>query len=123
MWLDWENCENKERPAWEGLGDSLEKKCAKNYDEGENESYWRFQCGRKSKPGRVSAGCWNLELLEELASRAGDINATRDAAFTVLGAFHDPGRFAALGAIRGLGRVHLFLTVSCFCDLCHGDCP
>jgi hypothetical protein len=64
-----------------------------------------------------------LELLEELATGAGDVDAAGNAAFAVFGALHDASRLAALRAVRRLGRVHLFFAISCFCDLCHVDCP
>src|SRR5258708_689766 len=65
-----------------------------------------------------------LQLLEELARRARNIDPARYPALAVFHALHDAGRLAALGAIRALACVHHLFTVCCFCDLCaycHGS--
>ena len=62
-----------------------------------------------------------LQLLVKIARRAGDINSARNTALTVFDPLHDTGRFAALWAVGGLGRVHCFLTVAGFCNLGHGS--
>ena len=66
----------------------------------------------------------NLQLLEKLTCRAGYINPTRYAALAIFHALHDARRFAALGTIRALARIHHFLTVRRFSDLstdCHNS--
>jgi|SRR6185369_17984175 len=63
-----------------------------------------------------------LQLLEELASRAGDENPAWDIALSVLHALHDPGRLATLGTIGALRGVHYLLAVGCLGNLCgHGS--
>ena len=56
----------------------------------------------------------------EVASGAGDEDATTNTAFAVLHALHDAGRFAALGAVGAFSSVHDLFTVSGFGNLCHG---
>ena len=63
-----------------------------------------------------------LQLFEELAPGARDVDSAGDAAFAVFHALDDAGGLAALRAIGALGSVHDLLTVGCFCDLgayCH----
>src|SRR5215469_18710686 len=65
-----------------------------------------------------------LQLLEELAGGARDVNAARDAAFPVFHALDDARRLAALGAIRALGGIHDLFAVGGFRDLgtyCHDE--
>src|SRR6266851_2485509 len=65
-----------------------------------------------------------LQLLEELAPRARNIDTARYPALAIFHALLDAGRLAALGAIRALAGVHHLFTVCCFCDLCaycHGS--
>jgi len=85
------------------------------------EVFWASM-RRESKPGRIAAGCWALQLLEEFAARAGDIHSTRYAAFRSL------VRFTMRVGLPHLGQS---VDLSCpspsygqqFCDLCHVDCP
>src|ERR1017187_6106959 len=77
-------------------------------------------------PGISLARNWKLplELLVEVARRAGNIDPARYAALAVLHALDDARRLAALGTIRALAGVHHLLTVRRFCDLCayrHGS--
>jgi hypothetical protein len=63
-----------------------------------------------------------LQLLEEFARGARDINPARDVAFAIFNAFDDACGLAALGTIRALGGIHDLFAVGCFCDLgayCH----
>ncbi len=60
-----------------------------------------------------------LQLFVKLANRAGNIHAARHAALAVLHAFHNPGRFRALGAIRALSGIHFLFTVARFRNLGH----
>lgn len=60
-----------------------------------------------------------LQLLVELAARAGNKNAARRAAFTVFYALHDASRLAALRAIGALCGVHDLLAICSLCDLRH----
>jgi hypothetical protein len=65
-----------------------------------------------------------LQLLEELASRAWNVNAAGDAAFAVFHALDDAGGLPTLGAIRTLGGIHDLFAVGCFRDLgayCHDE--
>ena len=62
----------------------------------------------------------SLQLLEELAGRARNVNPARDAALAVLDPLHNTRRLAALRAIRALGGVHDLLAVRCLCNLSHG---
>src|SRR5258708_5833812 len=67
-----------------------------------------------------------LQLLVEIARRAGNINSARNPALAIFHALDDARRLAALGTIRALACVHHLLTVRCFCDLranCHGSSP
>ena len=60
-----------------------------------------------------------LELLEEFAGRAGDVDSARDAALAVLDALYDAGGLGALGAIGALLGIHDLLAVTGLGDLCH----
>src|SRR5690349_7454349 len=60
----------------------------------------------------------SLKLLKKLAGRAGDEDAAGHAALAVFHPLNDASGFAALGAVRALGGVHL-LAVRGFCDFCH----
>ena len=62
-----------------------------------------------------------LELFEEVAGRAGDVNSAGCAALAVLDPLDDAGGLAALGTIGALGRVHYLLAVCCLGDLSHGN--
>ena len=64
----------------------------------------------------------NLELFEEVAGRAGDVNSAGSAAFTVLDALDDTGWFRALRAIGALVSIHYFLTVAGLGNLRHNAC-
>src|SRR6476661_8331606 len=64
----------------------------------------------------------SLELLVEIACRAGDVDSAGNAALTVLDALHDARRLAALGTVRALGRVHYLLAICGLCNLRH-DSP
>jgi hypothetical protein len=70
-----------------------------------------------TKPQRPKS---SLQLLEELAGRARNVNPARDAALAVLNPFHDARSLAALRAIRALGGVHDLLAVRRRCNLSHG---
>jgi hypothetical protein len=63
-------------------------------------------------------GQW-LEFLVEFTARAGNKDSAGGVALAVLYSLHDPGRFAAFGAIGALGSVHYFLAVRRFGDLSH----
>jgi hypothetical protein len=63
-----------------------------------------------------------LELFEEIAGRAGDVNSARNAALTILDALDDAGGFGALRAIRALIGIHDLLAVACLGNLCHNAC-
>jgi hypothetical protein len=60
-----------------------------------------------------------LEFFEEVASRAGNINSARDAALTVLDAFHNTCGFGALRTVRALVCVHDLLAVAGLGNLRH----
>ena len=65
-----------------------------------------------------------LQLLEELASRARNINPARSSAFAVLHALHNTSGLTALRAIRALAGVHDLFPVRRLCNLsayCHGS--
>jgi len=64
----------------------------------------------------------NLELLEEVTCRAGDINSAWRAALTVLDALHDACGFGTLGAIGALVSIHDLLTVAGLGNLRHNAC-
>jgi hypothetical protein len=64
-----------------------------------------------------------LELLEELASRAGDVNSARNPALAVLDALHDAGGFGALRTIGALVGVHDLFTVAGLGNLRHNSLP
>src|SRR3977135_1203863 len=70
-----------------------------------------------AKPQRPKS---SLQLLEELAGRARNVNPARDAPLAVLNPFHNARSLAALRAIRALGSVHDLLAVCCLCNLSHG---
>ena len=63
-----------------------------------------------------------LELFKEIACRAGNIHSARCAAFTVLYALDDTGRFRALWTIGALVGVHDLLTVAGLGNLRHNAC-
>jgi hypothetical protein len=65
------------------------------------------------------SGTRGLELFEELAGRAGDINSARGSALTILHALDDAGRLGALWAIGALVGIHDLLTVAGLGNLCH----
>jgi hypothetical protein len=83
-----------------------------------------LESGLNAKARRVAGfydavGAWRLELLEEVAGRAGDINAAGDIALAVLDALYDAGGLGALGAVGALLGIHDLLAVTGFGDLCH----
>src|ERR1035437_4194040 len=61
----------------------------------------------------------HLELLEELARRAGDVNAAGYAALTVLHTLDDTGGLGALGAVCALVGVHHLLSGAGLVNLRH----
>ena len=75
--------------------------------------------GSRALPKPIDRTTLVLQLLEELAGRAGDVDSARDAAFAVFYALDDARGLAALGAIGALGGVHDLLAVCGFCDLRH----
>lgn len=62
----------------------------------------------------------NLQLLVEVASGAGDVNAAGNSALPILYPLHNSGGLAAFGTIGALGRIHLG-TVSGFGNLGHSS--
>ena len=60
-----------------------------------------------------------LQLLEELASGAGDKHASRNVAFAILDTLDDAGRLRTLRTAGALGSVHHLFAITCFCDLSH----
>src|SRR5262249_21933647 len=60
-----------------------------------------------------------LELFVEFAAGAGNKDAARNVALTVLYPLYDAGRLAALGAVGALGGIHHFLAVRRLGDLGH----
>src|SRR6185312_3864742 len=62
---------------------------------------------------------WVLELLVELARRAGDENPAGDVALAVFDTLYDAGGLAAFGAVGALGCVHYFLAVCGLSNLGH----
>ncbi len=60
-----------------------------------------------------------LELFEEIADRAGDVDSAGGSALAILDTLDDAGRLGALGAVGALGCVHYFLTVGSFSNLGH----
>jgi hypothetical protein len=83
----------------------------------------KAESGESETPLRlVRNSQFELQLLEEFAGRARDVNPARNAAFAVFDALDDARRLAALGAIGALSGVHDLLAVGCFCDFrayCH----
>ena len=77
------------------------------------ETSWDFETTFGASSG--------LELLEEIAGRAGDVDSAGNATLAVLDALDDARGFGALGAICGLGGVHDLLAVACLCNLGHGS--
>ena len=63
-----------------------------------------------------------LELFEELARRAGDIDSARDAALTILHTLDDAGGFGALRTVRALVSIHYLLAVAGLGNLRHNAC-
>lgn len=68
---------------------------------------------------RFLRGTGGLQLLVELAAGARNVDSAGDIALAVFDPLHNPGRFAALRAIRALGGVHYFLAISRLGDLGH----
>ena len=64
-----------------------------------------------------------LELLEEVAGRAGDVDSAGCAALAVLDPLDDAGGLGALGTIGALAGVHCFFTVACFGYFGHDETP
>ena len=64
----------------------------------------------------------NLEFLEEIARRTGDVHSARSTTLTVLDAFDDASRFGALRTIGALVGIHDLLTVAGLGNLCHNAC-
>ena len=62
-----------------------------------------------------------LELFEEVASRAGNVDSAGNAALTVLDALDDAGGLGALGAIGALLSIHDLLTVTSLGNSRHVD--
>ena len=61
----------------------------------------------------------SLELFEEVACRAGDINSARRTTLTILDALDDAGGFGTLWAIGALVGIHDLLTVAGLGNLRH----
>jgi hypothetical protein len=59
----------------------------------------------------------SLKLLEELASRTGNVNSSRGSAFAVLHALHDTSGLAALRTVRALAGIHDLFPVRRLCNL------
>jgi hypothetical protein len=57
---------------------------------------------------------WNLKFFVEVARGARDIDSAGNAALAVFYALDDARRFAALGTVGRLRRVHFLLAVTCF---------
>jgi hypothetical protein len=64
-----------------------------------------------------------LELFEEVAGRAGDVDSAGGSALAVLDPLDDAGWFGALGTVGALGGIHCFLTVAGFGYFCHDETP
>src|ERR1700679_2137435 len=62
-----------------------------------------------------------LELFEELADRAGDVDSAGDAALAVLDALDDAGGLGALGTVGALLCIHDLFAVAGLANLCHCD--
>jgi hypothetical protein len=85
------------------------------------------QCGLQQKlpSDTISRGqnflmIWvYLQLLVEIARRAGDENPAGDAALAVFDPLYDAGGLATLGAVGALGCVHYFLAVCGLSNLGH----
>ena len=85
---------------------------------------------RKKNPVPKHRSSWTfrsklrlLQAFEEIAGRAGDVDATGRAALAILHALYDACRLAALRAVGALGGVHCFLAVTGFGNLCHDVVP
>ena len=62
-----------------------------------------------------------LELFEEFAGRAGDVDSAGDAALAVLDALDDTSGFGALGTVGALLCIHDLFAVAGLGNLCHCD--
>ena len=62
-----------------------------------------------------------LELFEEVAGRAGDVDAAGDAALAILDALDDAGGLGALGTICAFLCIHDLFAVAGFGNLRHCD--
>ena len=82
---------------------------------------------KSPSPGPWSSALYQeleaLELLVEVAGRAGDVDSAGDSALAVLDALYDADGFGALGTVGALGGIHCFLTVAGFGYFCHDDFP
>src|SRR5260370_22184029 len=80
-------------------------------------------CARDKSPlpglYRVPQFLMSLELFEEVACRAGDVDSAGGAALAVLGALDNAGGFGALRAVAALVSIHDLLTVAGFGNLRH----
>ena len=68
---------------------------------------------------RIGGG---LELFEEVASRAGDIDSAGGSALAILDTLDDAGGLGALGTIGALVGIHDLLTVAGLGNLRHDAC-
>src|ERR1700739_2123406 len=73
-------------------------------------------CFGKARPGSPGK---TLQLLVELACRAGDVHSARNVALAVLHALHHARRLAALGAVCTLAGIHYLLAICGLCDFRH----
>src|SRR6266851_833011 len=76
-------------------------------------------------PGLLSCASvllMSLELFEEVAGRAGDVDSAGGAALAVLDALDDAGWFGALRTIGALVSIHDLLTVAGLGNLRHNAC-
>ncbi len=69
-------------------------------------------------PFHTALPCW-LELLEEVAGGAGDVDATGDVTLAIFDALDDAGGLGALGTVGALVGIHDLFPVAGFGNLRH----
>jgi hypothetical protein len=78
---------------------------------------------RSRKSGVSPRNCVSLELLVEVAGRAGNVNASRNSAFPIFYSFDNAGRLGAFGTFNPFGSVHHFGPVGGLSYFCHKSIP
>jgi hypothetical protein len=89
----------------------------------ESRTRGRRKQKRSRKSGVGDRNCVGLELLVEVAGRAGNVNASGNSAFPIFYPFDNAGRLGAFRTFNPFGSVHHFGPVGGLSYFCHKSIP